>query len=228
MRSLNRRNFYGTKKSGEKWVKLGDRNTKFFHTQPIMQRRRNRMHGLFIRNGDWCTDPSVLREETILFFKELFSSSITTAPESFQVPLIPRLSQNGMNSLIAPVTLGEVRKTVYSMKSFKASGPDGFQPLLFKHFWEVVHLNLWQLVKNAFDTGNFDASIVEILILLILKVDKPMYFKEFIPISLCNVVYKVITKVVVQRLPPYLDDLIGPLQSSFIPGRSTTDNVILA
>lgn len=52
--------------------------------------------------------------------------------------------------------------------------------------------------------------------------------KEFRPISLCNVAYKIITKVLVQRLRPYLDYLVEPLQSSFIPGRGTKDNAILA
>lgn len=89
-------------------------------------------------------------------------------------------------------------------------------------------MDIWQLVSQAFKRGTFDESLAEILIVLIPKVDQPRYLKEFRPISLCNVVYKVITKVVVQRLRPFLDDLVGPLQSSFIPGRSTTDNVILA
>lgn len=81
---------------------------------------------------------------------------------------------------------------------------------------------------QAFTSGVSDTIVVEILIVLILKVDHPTRFKELRPISICNVAYKVITKVVVQRLRPFLDDLIGPMQSSFIPGRGTKDNAILA
>lgn len=58
----------------EQWVRFGDRNTKFFHTQAIVRRRRNKVHGLLLSNGDWCTDLLVLKEETISFFKDLFSS----------------------------------------------------------------------------------------------------------------------------------------------------------
>jgi len=52
--------------------------------------------------------------------------------------------------------------------------------------------------------------------------------KQFRPISLCDVIYKLITKVLVNRLQPFLDSLIGPLQCSFVPGRGTSDNALIA
>ena len=48
------------------------------------------------------------------------------------------------------------------------------------------------------------------------------------PISLCNIVYKIVTKVIVARLRPYLDKLISPLQVAFVPGRKGIDNAIIA
>lgn len=64
--------------------------------------------------------------------------------------------------------------------------------------------------------------------MLIPKVDEQLRFKDLRPISLCNVAYKGITKVLVNRFRPLLADLVGPLQGSFIPGRGTKDNIILA
>ena len=64
--------------------------------------------------------------------------------------------------------------------------------------------------------------------LLIPKVEVPVKMSQFRHISLCNVFYKLITKVLVNRLLPILMDLVGPVQNSFIPGRSTTDNAIIA
>lgn len=83
------------------------------------------------------------------------------------------------------------------MKSYKAPGPDGFQPLFFKHFWDLVKDDLWSFVCQAFTSGVSDTTVAKILIVLIPKVDHPTWFKELRPISLCNVAYKVITKVVV-------------------------------
>src|ERR1044072_2523328 len=68
--------------------------------------------------------------------------------------------------------------------------------------------------------------MAETLVVLIPKGDLPNSLGDFRPISLCNVVYKLVTKVFVNRLRPFLDELVGPLQSSFIPGRGTSDNAI--
>jgi len=114
-----------------------------------------------------------------------------------------------------------------SMKSYKAQGPDGFQPIFFKMFWNDVGNDLWHFVKRAFEMGSFDAATTDTLLVLIPKGDHPTSFTNFRPISLCNVTYKIIYKVLVTRLRPFLNDIILPLQSSFIPGRSTKDNAII-
>lgn len=209
-------------------MKFGDRNTKFFHTQTIIRRRRNKIHGITLDDGSWCTDPNNMKNEALSYYKNLFSSPILTRSDLLPSTLVPSLSRNGINALTAPVCKNEVRKAVFSMKSYKAPGPDGFQPLFFKHFWEVVGDDLWNMVRNAISRGYSEESMAEILMVLIPKIDHPRSLKKFRPISLCNVAYKVITKVLVQRIRPFLYELIGPLQSSFIPGRSTNDNVILA
>jgi hypothetical protein len=113
------------------------------------------------------------------------------------------------------------------MKPYKAPGPDGFQPIFFKQFWHAVGEDIFQLVKTAFTTGYFDPAISETLISLIPKIDPPNSYKDFRPISLCNIVYKIITKVLVHRLRPILNSIIGPYQSSFLPGRGTSDNAIV-
>ncbi|KHN28376.1 hypothetical protein glysoja_044548, partial [Glycine soja] len=58
-------------KSRERWVKLGNKNTKFFHTQITIKRRRNRIYGLMI-NGNWRTEKEVLKRKVMLYFKSLF------------------------------------------------------------------------------------------------------------------------------------------------------------
>lgn len=83
-------------------------------------------------------------------------------------------------------------------------------------------------MSDAFDSGTFSPELNRTLLVLIPKVQQPEYIKEFRPISLCTVAYKLITKVLVNRLRPLLDKIVGPMQSSFIPGRQAADNVFIA
>ena len=65
------------KKSRENWVQLGDRNTKFFHTQTLVRRKKNKIDGLFLEGGAWCIDPKMLKDEVVRFYKNLFFLKVT-------------------------------------------------------------------------------------------------------------------------------------------------------
>nr|KYP67620.1 LINE-1 reverse transcriptase isogeny [Cajanus cajan] len=186
----------------------------------------NHVSGLFLPNGEWCSDNNVLEHEASLYFKNIFCMREATG-ESIITPNMPTLSDDNKNLLVAPVTKEEVFKALTGMKSFKAPGPDGFQPIFFKLYWHVVGDDVWNLINEAFQTGIIDTKLAETLIVLIPKVDAPLSYKDFRPISLCNVVYKLITKVLVNRLRVFIGNIMSPLQSSFIPGRSTVDNAII-
>lgn len=215
-------------KSRENWIKLGDRNTRYFHAKTVIRRKRNRIHGLHLPNGIWCTENDVLREEALNFYKALFT--LPPLPHQLNTTdgiTAPRLNEEACMSLTRAVTKEEVTQALLQMHPFKALGPDGFQGIFFKQYWHIVGDDIVKFISDAFTTGNFHPSLSETLLVPIPKVDFPSNFKEFRPISLCNTIYKLITKVMVNRLRPFLDQIVGPYQSSFLPGRGTCDNDVI-
>ncbi|PNX99881.1 ribonuclease H, partial [Trifolium pratense] len=122
----------------------------------------------------------------------------------------------------------EIKETIFSMRPLKSPGPDGLHPIFFQSQWETVGASVCKVVKEAFmDPINIHA-INETLLLLLPKLDGATSLKQFRPISLCNVIYKVITKVITNRLRLVMPTLIGQHQCSFIYGGQSADNIIIA
>lgn len=113
------------------------------------------------------------------------------------------------------------------MKNYKSPGPYGFHPLFFKSQWEIIGSSLHQFVVDCFQNPKKISEVNQILISLIPKWDTPARVSQFRPIALCNVVYKVVTKVITQRLSNILPYIVCKNQSSFIPGKYTSDNILV-
>lgn len=84
-----------------------------------------------------------------------------------------------------------------------------------------------RFVLDFFETGVLSAATNDALLVLIAKVAKPERITQFRPMSLCNVLFKIITKMIVNRLKKVILKLIGPAQANFIPGRLSIDNIVL-
>ena len=83
-------------------------------------------------------------------------------------------------------------------------------------------------VKKIFTVRKVPEILNRTYIARIPKIQGPKMLGNYRPISLCNTIYKVVTKIIVARLRPYLENLISPLQTAFIPRRKRLDNVIIA
>jgi len=110
----------------------------------------------------------------------------------------------------------------------KSPGPDGFNALLFQHYWDIVEKDVLSLVQGVLAGGRLPSNLNHTNVVLIPKTKQPVHISEFRPISLCNVVYKIITKVISIQLKKILPHIISDTQSAFIPGRLITDNILIA
>ncbi|KAL0390870.1 UNVERIFIED_CONTAM: hypothetical protein Scaly_0444100 [Sesamum calycinum] len=131
-----------------------------------------------------------------------------------------------VEDLLRPYTETEVTKALFGMAPLKSPGPDGMPPIFYQKFWHVVKSDVISCVLNFLNSRILPMGFNETHIVLIPKCKQPQSLPVS-PISLCNVAYKIASKSIANRLKPWLDRIISPAQSAFVPGR-LTDNVLLA
>ena len=122
----------------------------------------------------------------------------------------------------------EVQYALKQMAPLTAPGPNGMSPIFYKSFWHIVGDDVTAIVLKALNTGVVHESLNTTFITLILKIKHPKKVSHFRPISLCNVIYKLISKVVVNRLKKVLAQTIPESQSAFLLGRLIYDNILMA
>ncbi|KAL0451703.1 UNVERIFIED_CONTAM: hypothetical protein Slati_1148400 [Sesamum latifolium] len=129
--------------------------------------------------------------------------------------------------LLEHYTAEEVKFALTQTFPFKSPGSDGMPPVFYQRFWYIVGRSTTDCVLNLLNNQSFSPDLNFTHIVLIRKCNKPKNIIQFRLISLCNVVFKLATKIIANRLKPLLHHTISPSQSAFIPGRLITDNVLI-
>ncbi|KAK1300198.1 hypothetical protein QJS10_CPB13g01119 [Acorus calamus] len=181
----------------QQWLALGDKNSKFFYSSIKVRSSRNSISCLRGTDGMYCTNPDEIKSSIIQYYKNLLN------PESgCPVPVLAlsNVSQNQNATLVNSVTLEEVKQAVFGLKSLSAPGPDGFPARFYQLFWPLVQHDLFRAVKHFFEHGHLLKQISHSYISLIPKSASVDTLDGYRPISLCNTLYKVITKILATRL----------------------------
>lgn len=127
-----------------------------------------------------------------------------------------------MNEALAkPFTNADVVEAIKHLHPAKAPGPDGMTLLFFQKFWPVCKNEVLHDVLKILKEGVDPTYLNHTNIVLIPKVKSPKNPKDLRPISLSNVLTRIISKVIANRVKPILPDIISESQSAFIPGLSS-------
>lgn len=210
------------------WLAAGDKNTKFFHLRASIRRKKNMIKALANSLGALVDDLGDLKSMVNDFYQKLYTSEGVHGLDDV-LHHVPSKVTAGMNDILcAPYSSEEVKTALFQMFPTKAPGPDGFPAHFYQRHWDICGEEITRAVLRIFRGEESAKSINDTILVLIPKVMNPTLLTQFRPISLCNVLYKIASKVVSNRLKQILPDIISEEQSAFVPGRLITDNIICA
>ncbi|GJW42238.1 RNA-directed DNA polymerase, eukaryota [Tanacetum coccineum] len=208
-------------KSKIKWAIEGDENSKFFHGLINKKHSQLAIRGVFL-DGIWCTNPSKIKEA---FFNHFDSRFKMPGKHRIMInfPFTKRLSDSQAADLECCVSRDEIRTAVWSCGENKSPRPDGYSFEFFRKYWNLVGPEFCEAVEHFFETDSFSNGCNSSFIALIPKVTDAKFVNDFRPISLIGSLYKVVTKVLANRLALVILDLVSDSQSAFIANRQILD-----
>uniref|UniRef100_A0A803PLP7 Reverse transcriptase domain-containing protein n=1 Tax=Cannabis sativa TaxID=3483 RepID=A0A803PLP7_CANSA len=221
---------YWQQRSRVDWLSSGDQNTKFFHAYASSRKASNRISSLLDSNGTKITSKDGMSNIITNFFAKLFTA--TTADQSAiqaVTATIPTSITSEVNaSLTVPFTEAEVFAALKTMSPDKSPGSDGMSAMFYQNYWHIVGQSVTAVVLGVLNHGQNMDLINKAIITLVLKITSPSAMTDFRPISLCNVIYKIISKMIVLQFKEALPLVIFETQSAFLSNRLITDNVLVA
>lgn len=224
---LEQKEAFWKQRAKQFWLQEGDQNSKYFHRAATKRKNNNQITSLKNSSGVWVDWEGGLEDVVVEYFNNLFSEADTSNEEV--INCVKSCVNQQMNiTLLQPVVEEEVKRAVFDMHPDKSPGPDGMTPMFYQKCWGIVHKDVVKIVQTFFHSGEFQEGCSEANVVLIPKKKNIMNMGDLRPIALCNVLYKIVTKVMANRMKPIMDKIVAPTQSAFIPGRLITDNILVS
>jgi hypothetical protein len=218
-------------KSRALWLACGDENTKLFQAFSKGRKMANTIWSLRDQRGEEVTNFNELADLGTNHFKALFKAQEETSiAEIIKVAqLFPRfVEEDEVGSLTTPVTEKELIEVLHSFQKGKSPGPDGWPIEFYLGCFDILGSDLLKVIEESRVRGHIHNPINATFIALIPKTDNPSSFEDFRPISLCNCLYKIISKVISRRLKVILSKHISGEQFGFLEGRQIHEAIGVA
>ena len=179
-------------------------------------------------SGMWCKDTGEIAGIAEEYYKSLFTTSNNLNMDDVLASVDRVVTGEMVRNLVRPYTVEEVRIALFQMHPSKAPGLDGMSPFFFQRFWHIVGHDVIEAVLSCLHSGRYLHKMNYTYIILIPKKSNPQNIMEYQPISLGNVVSRLISKVLANWVKSMLPCVISDSQSAFVPGRFITDNTSIA
>eukprot|EP00253_Pinus_taeda_P009477 PITA_09477 len=218
-------------KSRVQWLKEGEQNSKFFHRYTLDYRNANKILNLKNDSGDTLHNHREISSLLIDHFRRIAQESNIDRAEAINTltQSIPKVVSKDQNlALLKEISMEEVEEAVKSMPNDKSPGSDAFTINFYKACSPTIKSEIWEMLEDSRRSGTILKSINSTFLALIPKEENAHTPEKFRPIALCNVIYKIISKVIANILKPILPYLISEEQSGYVEGRQILGNILLA
>jgi hypothetical protein len=178
-------------------------------------------------DGHIHEDKEVIKSQVAQFYHHLFQES-----ESWRLEMdgieFDSISSSDRIMLERPFDREEVLQVIENLQGDKAPGPDGFTLAFFQKCWPVIEVDIMAFFGEVFEYCKFEKSLNATFISLIPKKVNALNVRDFRPISLIGSVYKILAKVLANRLALVLDGIISEALNSLVRGRKILDSMLIA
>ncbi|KAI0529236.1 hypothetical protein KFK09_001783 [Dendrobium nobile] len=204
----------------------GDNNSIFFQTYASAKRRLNNIVKIKDEDGNVVERQDQIEGVLLKFFEQKWrqrESSLEGWPN-------PNSIVNGDDKiwLSRAFMEEEVEAVIKDLGSNIAQGCDGITYSFLRTYWEIIKKDFLNAILYFLQHGDMEKSWKDTLIELIPNISNPMSPSNYRPISLCNSIYKVAAKVILNRLSFITPKVISKEQAAFIQGRSISDHILIA
>jgi len=208
-----------------KWLEEGDANSKKIHGCMSNRRRQNAINVVSVE-GVRVEVVQNIRAAVFRHFSSHFKSPGAARP-GIEGLHFRQLSRVEAANLTQPFTCEEVKRAVWDCDSFKSLGPNGVSFGFLKDFWDLLQVDFMRFLVEFHRNGKLTKGLNSTFITLIPKVNSPQRLNDFRPISLVGCLYKVLAKVLANRLRSVVGSVVSDSQSTFVKGKQILDSILI-
>ncbi|KAL3692018.1 hypothetical protein R1sor_005669 [Riccia sorocarpa] len=218
-------------RSRAKWLQAGDAPTKYFFTLWQAKTKQDEIRVLKLEDGTVIEEKSRILAEVGKFYKTLYQEEGDTqatieARREILLGIDKKVSVEENQMLERPPLEEELEECVRNLAKDKAPGLDGVSADVLREFWEEVKPMCMHLLSIFWEDERLTASEKKGVIKLILKNDERSMLTNRRPITLLGITYKIVSRILADRIKPILPGLVSGQQTGFVPGRSIFDNIL--
>jgi len=208
------------------FLEEGEKNTKYFLSLERSRQGRKSITTLNV-NGKRITSIEDILKCEVEFYKNLYEYKSTLNPDQYldKVNLEAKLTEQEANLCEGPITLEECLEAVNGMKSNKSPGLDGLTAEFYKQFWPHISSLVYESFLESQTNGELSRSQKQCVFSLLYKKGDPENMENWRPISLLNIDYKILARVLALRLQKVLPKIISLDQQGYIKNRYIGYNI---